>query len=366
MSWRDRDYNRSGSTDSLFDSPLSLISWSMPLCRLGNISIRLHFWLLLTFLFMIMMAVRTGAWPLTGLALGTYFAALLLHEFGHYFFARMVGGSHYEFVIWPCGNMVPPNHPPASMPTLIANAGGIIVNFFAVLASGLALFFLNHSQVVPHLLVNPAIVLGNPAAAAVADNPVGFDLTPNLHDAFEYSMAFLSMFYLVNLSLIFVNLLPFFWFDGANLLHAILWPFTGRYRSMNITCIVGMILAIPLILLALYATDFLTLVVLVLLFYSSFSRRRQLLADGPAAMEDFGSMGTGYYDAPQSKKKKLSGRWMKWAARRARKERVDQEKIDQILEKVHEKGLHSLTWLEKRTLRKATQRQKERDIEAHR
>ncbi|HMD53751.1 MAG TPA: M50 family metallopeptidase, partial [Phycisphaerae bacterium] len=302
-----------------------------------------------------MMAVRTGAWPLTGLALGTYFAALLLHEFGHYFFARMVGGSHYEFVIWPCGNMVPPNHPPAPMPTLVANAGGIIVNFFMALASGLALFSFNHAA--PPILINPAAVLGNPAV---------FVLTPHLHHAFEYSMAFLSMFYLVNLSLIFVNLLPFFWFDGANLLHAILWPFTGRYRSMNITCIVGMILAIPLILLAVYVTDFLTLVVLVLLFYSSYSRRRQLLADGPAAMEDFGSMGAGYYDVPRPKKKKLSGRWMKWAARKARKERVDQEKIDQILEKVHEKGLHSLTWLEKRTLRKATRRQKERDVEAHR
>ncbi|HTV47214.1 MAG TPA: site-2 protease family protein [Phycisphaerae bacterium] len=354
MSWRDRDYNRGGSAGAMFDSPLSLINWSLALCRLGEIEIRLHFWLLLTFLFIIMTAVRTGAWTLTGLALSAYLIALLLHEFGHFIFARLVGGSHHDFVIWPFGNMVPPSHPPAPWAAFLANAGGIIANIFAGFLSGLVLFLL-HNRDLP-LLINPLVILWNPSMF----------ISLQMHHTIDYAVALLLMFYLINLSLFLVNLFPFFWFDGANLLHAILWPFAGRYRALNITCWVGMIVAVPLILLAVYTINFFSLVFFVLLFFSSFSRRRELLADGPAAMEDFSSFSAGDYDSPHTKKKKAAGGWMKWAARKAKKERVDQEKIDRILDKVHEKGLHSLTWLEKRTLRKATQRQKERDVEAHR
>lgn len=42
-------------------------------------------------------------------------------------------------------------------------------------------------------------------------------------------------------------------------------------------------------------------------------------------------------------------------------ERDDKRKVDQILEKVHQHGIQSLTWHEKRVLRDATERQKERD-----
>lgn len=42
-------------------------------------------------------------------------------------------------------------------------------------------------------------------------------------------------------------------------------------------------------------------------------------------------------------------------------ERAETESIDAILAKVHAKGMNSLTWLEKRTLKKATEHQRERD-----
>ena len=43
-----------------------------------------------------------------------------------------------------------------------------------------------------------------------------------------------------------------------------------------------------------------------------------------------------------------------------------QEKIDQILAKVSAQGMQSLTWREKRTLKKATERQRQRDLELSR
>ena len=52
-----------------------------------------------------------------------------------------------------------------------------------------------------------------------------------------------------------------------------------------------------------------------------------------------------------------SGRWpVKSAARAQAKRRREEQKIDAILAKVSAQGMHSLTWWEKRTLRKGSKR----------
>ena len=55
-----------------------------------------------------------------------------------------------------------------------------------------------------------------------------------------------------------------------------------------------------------------------------------------------------------------------WAQRRKRRvadgERAEQETIDRILAKVHEKGMNSLSWNEKRALKRATERQRQSDM----
>ena len=45
------------------------------------------------------------------------------------------------------------------------------------------------------------------------------------------------------------------------------------------------------------------------------------------------------------------------------RERSDRQKIDDILAKVSAHGMSSLTWLEKRTLRQASESQRQRDAE---
>src|SRR6185295_5104306 len=65
-------------------------------------------------------------------------------------------------------------------------------------------------------------------------------------------------------------------------------------------------------------------------------------------------------DSPRRKKRKKS--WLGRARKRALKDQAEQAKIDAILAKVKERGLHSLTWWEKRSLKKATARQREQDL----
>jgi hypothetical protein len=63
------------------------------------------------------------------------------------------------------------------------------------------------------------------------------------------------------------------------------------------------------------------------------------------------------------RKKRGGMRAVKRAQRLREQERAEQAKVDAILEKVSNHGMHSLTWWEKRTLRKATERQRKRDQE---
>jgi membrane associated rhomboid family serine protease len=55
-----------------------------------------------------------------------------------------------------------------------------------------------------------------------------------------------------------------------------------------------------------------------------------------------------------------------WAQRRKRQEQVseqtEQETIDRILAKVHDKGMNSLSWSERRALKRATERQRQADL----
>jgi membrane associated rhomboid family serine protease len=58
--------------------------------------------------------------------------------------------------------------------------------------------------------------------------------------------------------------------------------------------------------------------------------------------------------------RKAAGAW----DRRQREIAREQAEVDRILAKVHEHGIASLSWFEKRSLRKATERQRQRDREA--
>ncbi len=55
--------------------------------------------------------------------------------------------------------------------------------------------------------------------------------------------------------------------------------------------------------------------------------------------------------------RKGAGRWQ----RKLRRQRQEDQQLDRILEKIRREGIGSLNWLEKRALRKAAQRERERD-----
>jgi Zn-dependent protease len=326
MAWQDRDYNQSGGAGDYLSNPAAILGLSVPFGNWFGVRVRLHFWLLLTFAFLLASLFRGTSIVIVVVEMALMLAALLFHDFGHRILAQSVGGQHDEFMLWPIGGMVFPSMPPGAWPMFVGNVGGIVAN--AILAVGSIILF--------HLRSGHWFI---PALSPLAN----FDLSM-LADAYYFHdlvLICLASFAAINCGLVLGNLLPYYWFDGGYILQSIFWPFLGGRGAVNLTCIIGMILAVPLFALALVHEDFIGLIFWTLLFMSSYSARHTM-----EAPESYGAAAaTGW----------RSRRWAGAASRRqAVKRRREEQKIDAILAKVSAKGMHSLTWWEKRTLRKGS------------
>ncbi len=100
-------------------------------------------------------------------------------------------------------------------------------------------------------------------------------------------------------------------------------------------------------------------------FLTCLAQRRSLLEMGPEFHD--GAMDFSASLRPDKPRRRKQSRRAGAKARRiVREEELEQAKIDAILAKVSAHGMMSLSWLEKRTLRRATERQRQREVEVSR
>ena len=335
MGWEDRDYNRGG--ENYLGNPAAILGYSIPFGTWFGVRVRLHFWLLISIAFAVIDIVRGIPLPLGAIGIALLLLTLLIHDFTHRVVAQVQGGRHDEFMLWPAGGLVFPTIPPGAWPMFAVYVGPIVVH------AAIALICLG--------------VAGVPLGFLPLDPLAGLSMEirpPSLATLDGILIAFAIANWVVML----VNLLPYYWFDGGCLLQSILWPFTGAYRAINVTCIIGMILAVPMFALAFMSHNFLGLVFWALLFSGSYSRRRQLQAEGTAQMAD--AMEWSAQSASRTGPR--SRRWFQpdvakaAIAQRNAQARRDRQN-DRILAKVSAQGMNSLTWWERRSLRKATEEQ---------
>lgn len=353
MGWQDRPYYRDQSSSS--GNPLMWIfSGSVPLFTAFRIRVRMHAALLVLIVIWLAFSAFEGPKALQNAIAGgvCLFVIIILHEFGHCFAGRWVGGEAHEILLWPLGGLAFPDVPRRPWPHLVTVAGGPLVNLLiCILIWGLSWLISFHHV---HLIVNP-----------LTHNVE----LPAMGKAHLYVWMYMWWIYAISWSLLLFNLLPIFPLDGGQLLRALLWFKLRYYRATLISCVVGMIGAALLTVYGL--TQFgswsggLLTAIGISCFYYCYQTRAQLKAAGPWEFEDEGidySASLWQPDEPR-RKKKISRRVARKLRRQAEQEENEQAQIDAILAKVSAQGMQSLTWSERRALRKATERQRRREIE---
>jgi Zn-dependent protease len=198
-----------------------MLKGALPLFRVAGIQVYLHFtWFIVAVLEFSQFSRRYQS-PIWGIfEYLSLFAIVLLHEFGHSFACRQVGGKADQIMLWPLGGAAfvsPPQRPGAYLWSI---AAGPLVN----------------------VILFPILTLVRSAAASALSEGGNPDI-----------YLFISGLWYMNLLLLAFNILPFYPLDGGQIVRGLLWYWLGRTRSLRVASVLGMIGAIGLGILAFYA-----------------------------------------------------------------------------------------------------------------
>jgi Zn-dependent protease len=354
MGWQDRPYYRDGGQAAR--NPLSwLMTGSVPMFTAFGIRVRAHASLIICMVLVLIFGV--GGFGNTFLgrleALSALFLIVLLHEFGHCFTARWVGGSADDILMTPLGGLAMAHAPRRPLPTFLTVAGGPAVNVLICLVSGA--YLVAFGFWLPINLFHWYTYVGGGHAIITSTIP---------SDALNF---FVLLVFSTSWMLLLFNVLPIYPLDGGQMLQAILWPHVGYHRSLKLAAITGMIGAGVVAVYGIFEGSLMLVLIMFFCFLNCWNLNQQLKYagaeefDNPDAVDYSASI---YAKDPKPRKPRKN-----WFARRTaslEEERAEQEKIDGILAKVSAQGMNSLTWMEKRALRQATERQRRRDVEHNR
>ena len=275
------------------------------------------------------------------------FIVVLLHEFGHCFACRAVGGRADDILMWPLGGLAycdPPHRPTEN---LITTIGGPAVN------------------VVLCLLLLPVLYLVGELDAALW-NPFGLSVgRTGVYWAFM-----LRILFKVSYVLLLFNLLPIFPFDGGRILQELIWYRTNHHTATIWATNIGMVGAAALGAICLYNQNIMLTIIAVFAFYASYMTKRDAEIMGQMPENEFGyDFSEGYTSLERSMGsshrpsmlKSLRGRWKAWTTRRQEEHQQKlKAELDRLLEKIHQHGMESLSRQEKRILDQASKQLRSR------
>lgn len=293
------------------------------------------------------------------LRLGLVFSAVLLlsvlfHEFGHVLAARLTQGSGNDIFIWPWGGLATVQTGGNLQSRIITPAAGPIVN---AIICGITAWPVMHQQRLPELL-NPLIF------------PLP-DLGPNLLGDT------LVLTFWANWVLFCINLIPVYPLDGGRIVQAILSAKFGSETAnefyLRIGFVVGMLAMLAGLMLKRPDLGIWLVTIGALVLILNLNEVVQLRTsdsyDDSFMGYDFSQGYTSLEKAEGAGKPRRVGFYKRWKEkRRAERKRQllerdaeVQQQLDVLLQKVHDKGIESLTDDERRQLKRASAHLREKD-----
>lgn len=328
-------------------------TWSLILGWVWDIRVRLHIIFLAFIVIRLLQGMRHDAdlWYEISFV-SMLFGLVFLHEIGHCFGCRAVGGQADDILIWPLGGLAycsPPHRPYESLVTTLS---GPAVNLLVCIV----LF--------PVLLLSDAVSwsLWNPFAAGFVWESTSVVSYVALTWKLSYWLLLFNM------------LLPIFPFDGGRALLELLWFRMGHYQATMIATAVGIVGSILLAGAGLYCAGsisgeyFLLTVIGLFGVVECLRTRKQVEMMGEVPENEFGyDFSQGYTSLERSMKGiqhkenslSLRSRFRAWQSKRRSQEdaRLEAE-LDRILAKIHSDGMASLSRAERKVLDQASRKRR--------
>lgn len=318
----------------------NLASFRVRLGRIADIDIFVH-WTLIAlsafFLYQFWDDPKLGFLLLMGA-----WTSILLHELGHCWGARRVGGEAHEVILWPLGGLAMVRAPLEPWPQFFTTLTGPLVNVLIALAC-LPLFVALGGELAWLLPWGPAPVLAG------------------------LGLSFIYYLVALNLFLVFFNAIPAYPLDGGRMFQTLLWPHMGFQRSLQVTIAVAFVC---FALLGVYAimTKSMLLGAIVVFGVLSALRERENLRYGAyddmlgAQESPWAPALPSYDDEKRARPAPQPSRYARWKEkrRRQREEELRQQRaemrirLDEILAKVSTRGMDGLTKEERRFLDRAS------------
>ncbi len=339
--------------------------WSLSLGRWGGVYVRIH-------IFFVLFAVLTGyianemerglMWlALTSVSI--LFVSVLAHEFGHFFAARRLGGHMDTVVLGPVGGLRPPRvprDPQSELLTLLAGpAVSLLICFCCLIVTGLV----------------------DPEGAKELLRLFAPDIFVRGSDMSLESVIRLTCW--INWWLLILNMIPAFPFDGGRAMVAflqVLKPQVTYEKAVALVATFARLVAVGLFLMAFVfrnalGSEFPAWLALILLSVFVFFSARVEEAQTEAEKEEeelFGyDFSQGYTSlersaSPSSNKPGPITAWWNQFQENRRKRRAEIElaedsESDEILQRLHEHGMESLSPREKALLKRVSERYRSRN-----
>ncbi len=396
------------------------MSWAIPVFRAFGIPVKVHILFIvigLGLFFRQILSKDNPIWWGDALILTIFlpFVIVLLHEFGHCFGARSVGGEAKEILMWPLGGLAMVDVPHTPRANTIAVAAGPFVNVLICIACAVGLLaggFVASLNPLANPYVNEmhnfrdsrdyTSVYGLKLYKAGTSEPIASQesldkamketdgglrertvLNPATAEAltkiaatgrYERALApgwavWLQRAFQLSWILFLFNLIPAYPLDGGQLLQCFIWDRTDYRRGVTVASYSGFGFAVFFLLVSITTNEALFMGLAIFMYFMALMKLRSLDSDeGPFGYDfsaGYTSLEKDDEPTPRRKRPGLIARWMQArAAKRLLREleqrQQDEARMDHLLEKIAEQGKASLTSDEKRFLEEFSARYRHR------